>query len=204
MPSAQVTTYDDQLAAALTRRRHDAPIKPLVSVMALNDLLDAAFCREIARQLAEGGRRWEIHRATADLWQQIPDRPGLYMFVLCPNLTLRQAHPEKDVTIPQTLYVGRAGSASGSGTLRARYKSEYRNYVANDPDLLWEETADLDRKASLRKYLNVAPLQYWYLEVENRNYIRGLEAALIKLLNPPLNIQGTLKMRPRGPLVPAF
>ena len=204
MPPAQSGTYDDRLTAALTRRRHDTPIKPLLSAMAFNDLLDAALCKEISQQLAEGDRRWEIHRATSDLWQQIPDRPGLYMFVFAPLLFLRQAHPEREVTIPQTLYVGRAGSASGSGTLRARYKTEYRNYVACDPERLWEENPDADRKATLRKYLNVSPLQYWYLEVENRDYIKGLESALIKLLNPPLNIQGTLKMRPRGPLVPAF
>jgi hypothetical protein len=204
MPPTQTATYDDRLAAALIRKRHDTPIRPLISVLAFNDLLDAAFCKEISRQLAEGDRRWEIHRATSDLWQQIPDRPGLYMFVLAPNLLLRQAHPEREIAIPQTLYVGRAGSASGSGTLRARYKSEYRHYVASDPERLWEESAESDRKATLRKYLNVAPLQYWYIEVANRDYIKGLEAALIKLLNPPLNIQGTLKMRPRGPLLPAF
>jgi len=126
------------------------------------------------------------------------------MFVLTPGLRLKMAYPEMEMTLPRALYVGKAGSSSGSGTLRARYRTEYKDYVCCDPDRLWDESPTLDRKSVLKKYLNLWPLQYWYLEVAERETISRLETGLIKLLNPPLNWQGTAKLKPKGSAVPAF
>jgi hypothetical protein len=197
-------TYDNRLADALTRRRFDSAIKPLTALLSLQDLLNAEFCKNVTQELAVGGRAWEVQRATPELWQQIPDRPGLYMFVFNPHLRLKMAHPETETALPRALYVGRAGSASGSGTLRARYRTEYKNYVCCDPDRLWEDVSGNERKHLLRKYLNLWPLQYWYLEIAERETIARLEKGLIKLLNPPLNYQGTAKLRPVGLAGPAF
>jgi len=205
MPSnSSPNTYDSRLADALTRRRFDPSIRPLPALLSLQDLLDAQYCNSLTQDLAAGGRAWEVQRATPELWHQIPDKPGLYMFVLAPHLRLKMAHPETETTLPRALYVGRAGSASGSGTLKSRYRSECKNYVCSDPDRLWEDVSGNERKLMLRKYLNLWPLQYWYLEVEERDKIARLETGLIKLLNPPLNAQGTARLRPVGLAGPAF
>jgi hypothetical protein len=196
-------SYDDRLADTLVRRRYDARIKPLSTVLSFDDLIDAPFCRSLTEELALGDRAWEVHLATPDLWQQLPESPGLYMFVLTPQLRLRRAHPQGFSMLPRTLYVGKAGSTDGNGSLKARYRSEYQHYVCRDPERLWEEIVVSDRKALMRKYLNVAPLHYWYLEIAERDTIRRLETSLIKLLNPPLNSQGVTKMR-ISPPVPAF
>lgn len=205
MPSTAIpATYDSRLADALTRRRYDTAIKPLPTVLSFQDIIDEKFCKSVSQELAKDGRAWEVRRATSALWEQIPETPGLYMFVLTSHLRLKMAYPESEATLPRALYVGKAGSSNGSGTLRARYRAEYKNYVCCDPDRLWEETASSDRKAVLRKYLNLWPLHYWYLEIAERETIGRLETSLIKLLNPPLNAQGVTKMRPVGPAVPAF
>jgi hypothetical protein len=138
-PAATPVSYESRLAEAITRRRVASDeIKPITAVMSLQLLLDAAFCMNVSQELAKGGRAWEVRRATPDLWTQIPDKPGLYMFVLTPNLRLKVAYPETETNLPRALYVGKAGSASGSGTLRARYRTEYKNYVSCDPDRLWD------------------------------------------------------------------
>jgi hypothetical protein len=203
-PAPTPASYDSRLSDALTKRRYGNAIKPLTAVISLQDLLDADFCRNVSQELAKDGRAWEVRRATPDLWQHIPDAAGLYMFVLAPHLRLKMAHSEIETGLPRALYVGRAGTVSGSGTLKARYRTEYKNYVACDPDRLWDETQTLDRRGVLKKYLNLWPLQYWYLEIAERETIGRLETGLIKLLNPPLNSQGTAKLRPIGSAVPAF
>jgi hypothetical protein len=125
------------------------------------------------------------------------------MFVLTPHLRLKMAHPITEIALPRTLYVGKAGGTSSRGTLRARYQAEYKNYVCRNPDLLWQKCAN-DRSATLKKYLNLWPLHYWYLEMTDVDAIGRLEKGLIRLLNPPLNNQGVAKMRPLGPPVAAF
>jgi hypothetical protein len=202
-PSATPQTYDVRLAETLVRRRYDSRIKPLSTVLSLDDLIDGVFCQSVSKELALGGRAWEVHLATPGLWQQLPESPGLYMFVLTPQLRLNRAHPVGVTALPRTLYVGKAGSVDGKGTLKARYRDEYQHCLCQDPDRLWEDIVVSDRKALMRKYLNLAPLHYWYLEVAERETIKRLELNLIKLLNPPLNSQGTTKMR-IAPPVPAF
>jgi hypothetical protein len=128
------------------------------------------------------------------------------MFVLVPAMMLKVAHPERGEKIRYVLYVGKAGSRPGlTSTLRSRYKTEYRYYVGQNPDLLWRRVADPKRREDiLRKYLNLHPLEFWYLEIAERETIDRMEKSLIKLLNPPLNSQGKTKLRPAGKAVPAF
>ena len=203
-PAAKIVSYDVRLADTLIRRRFDSSIKPLSSVLSLDHLIDASFCKNVSQELAKDGRCWEVRLATPELWKQIPEAPGLYMFVLSPHLRLKMANPECETSLPRVLYVGRAGVSEGSGTLKARYRSEYGKYVCCNPERLWEGASTSNRKTALRKYLNLWPLHYWYLEIAERETIGRLETGLIKLLNPPLNLQGTAKMRPVGPAVSAF
>lgn len=198
-------TYEARLVAALVRRKHD-PMPPIEFVLPLSELIDVAFCGSVSEDLHEGGRRWEVRKATPDLWQMLPLSGGLYMFVLVPELILNVAQPERCEKLRYALYVGKAGSRPGAtSSLRSRYKAEYRNYVCKDPELLWSSPVGLRRREELlRKYLNLHPLEYWYLEVSEREIIDRMENSLIKLLNPPLNLQGKLKLRPVGKAVPAF
>jgi hypothetical protein len=205
MPAGSTSiTYDNRLADALIRRRFDSAIKPLTALLSLEHVLDAEYCKNITQELAAGGRAWEVLWATPELWQQIPDKAGLYMFVFNPHLRLKMANPEAETALPRAIYVGRAGTASGNGTLKARYRTEYQKFVCRNPDRLWEDLSGNARKPLLRKYLNLWPLQYWYLEIAERETIARLETGLIKLLNPPLNYQGTAKLRPVGVAGPAF
>jgi hypothetical protein len=175
-------------------------------VLSLSDLVDCAYCETVSDELHKNGRRWEVRKATPELWEQLPVKSGLYMFVLVPNLMLRRAHPERADKLQYALYVGKAGSRPGqTSSLRSRYKADYRHYLGQDPDLLWSRVAPPRRREDvLRKYLNLYPLEYWYLEIPETETIDRMEKSLIKLLNPPLNSQGKTKLRPIGKAVPAF
>ncbi len=194
-----------RLTAALVRRKYE-PMPPIEMVLPLSDLVDGTFCAAVSEELHKDGRRWEVRKATPELWEQLPLKGGLYMFVLVPALTLKRAHPERDEQLRYALYVGKAGSRPGlTSSLRSRYKEEYRYYLGQDPDLLWSRVAGPKRREDvLRKYLNLHPLEYWYLEIADREAIDRMEKSLIKLLNPPLNFQGKTKLRPAGKAVPAF
>jgi len=187
--------YLERLQATILRRKHDA-MQPLLSVLSVAELVDHSFCRSMSEELSLGQRSWEVRKATPDLWQQLPETPGLYMFVFIPCLKLRMASPERLLSIPYALYVGCAG-CEGSGTLRSRYQTEYRRYVTQDPEYLWDIQNARDRKTLLKKFLNLYPLEYWYLEVQERETIKRLETQLIKVLNPPLNSQGKVRLHPQ-------
>ena len=172
-------------------------------ILALSELTDFSFCEATASELQKDDRRWEVRRATPELWEQLPLSRGLYMFVFVPPLELRIAQrPQSRESFRYTLYVGKAGAGDSDGTFRSRYKSDYCQHVAQNPERLWEPHSR-SRADLLAKYLNLYPLEYWFLEVAERDTISRLETSLIKLLNPPLNIQGTIKMRPGKP-GPAF
>jgi hypothetical protein len=200
-----LVTYQTRLLAALVRRKHE-PMPPIEVVLPLSELIDTAFCESVSEDLYKDGRRWEIRKATPDLWQMLPLSGGLYMFVLVPELMLNVAHPERSEKLRYALYVGKAGSRSGfTSNLRSRYKAEYRHYVSQDPELLWSLPTGLKRREDvLRRYLNLHPLEYWYLEISEHETIDRMEKSLIKLLNPPLNLQGKIKLKPVGKAVPAF
>lgn len=197
-----VHAYQQQLQAAFTRRKHD-PLPSLQLVLPLSELMDLAFCASLSTELKKEDRAWEVKNATPELWNQIPQTSGVYMFVLKPPFTLQMASTEKAVCLRYTLYVGKAGSRPGSSSLRSRYKSEYRNYVCQNPDHLWDLPEPHRREEMLRKYLNLYPLEYWYLEIQEIETIDRIEKHLIKVLNPPLNSQGRVKLKAGRPR-PAF
>lgn len=195
--------YHARLKATLVKRKHD-PMPPIQLVLSLADLVDTSFCKSVSTELYADDRRWEVRLATPELWEQLPLKGGLYMFVLVPELTLMRAEPERGENFRYVLYVGKAGSRPGqTSSLRSRYKAEYRHFLWQDPDLLWRADTR-SREEVLRKYLNLYPLEYWYLEITDGETIDRLEKSLIKVLNPPLNIQGKTKLRPVGKPFPAF
>ena len=163
--------------------------------------MDADLGKIVGNDLGEHGS-WEIMRATPSLGDRIPARTGLYMFVFRSHLSL--ALPNGATHRPTwVLYVGRAGSADSQRTLKDRYRGEYCKYVAGDPEQLWLADSDRTRASTLKKYLSIWPLEYWYLIVDDRAKVPLLEDRLIKLFSPPLNRLGRLRVATGEPK-PAF
>lgn len=164
--------------------------------------MDPDLGEMLGKDLRATGSAWEVRRATPTLWQTIPAKTGLYMFVYRSHLKLA-LDDQKCHQATWVLYVGRAGSPESERTLKDRYKSEYCKYVGGDPEQLWGDEAPTGRAAMLRQYLSIWPTEYWFLVVEDRKRIPELEDRLIKLFAPPLNRNGLLRLR-KGEAKPAF
>ena len=129
---------------------------------------------------------------------------GLYMFVWTPYfvVTTVEGKGTRDYRHQYVLYVGKA-SGGAHGTIRGRYKNEYKQYICQDPELLWEiETAN-NRAQRLKKYLNLWPLEFWHKEVEHSEKIENLEKRLIRMLSPPINVHSKPRYKLAKP-EPAF
>lgn len=190
----------DERFDRLVARYRDDPSPALRVEWGLLRLLDERYCQTLEDDLAGAADRWEVMRAVPELHQSIPDMPGLYMFVWRPPFQFHLA-PElsQPGTVSQILYVGQAGGGAGSeNTLRGRYR-EYQQYLESEPAKVWAEPAGNTRKEVLARYLALRPLEYWWTIVKNRTEIAGLEDRLIKLLNPPGNLNRGPILRPRTP-----
>lgn len=185
----------------LARHREQSSIG-LGLTLPINWQLDSDLGSALTNDLSGAGAAWEVRRATPGLWQSIPSRCGLYMFVYRSHLKMNL----EDGTHHQAtwvLYVGRAGSSESARTLKERYRGEYGRYVGGDPENLWSSEPLACRADVLRRYLSIWPLEYWFLVVEDREKIPHLEDRLIKLFSPPLNRNGLLRLR-KGEPQPAF
>jgi len=195
-----MATQDD-FRRVLALHRND-PSVSLDCCLPLYYQMDTDFCEATSAELSTYGTAWEVHRATKDLWRQLPKESGVYLFVLEPSLNLRltngMARPATTV-----IYVGRAGAADAPATLKDRYRGEYSRLVGGDPNVLWEEGFARTRVERLKKYLTVKPLNYWYSIIEDLSKIRQVEANLIKIFNPPLNVAGRARVKLEKPK-PAF
>lgn len=183
-------------------RHREQPAIGLSLVFPINWQMDPDLGETLTKDLRATGAAWEIKRATRSLWQTIPDKCGLYMFVYRSHLNLDL---DSDQTHQGTwiLYVGRAGSPDSERTLKDRYRSEYCKYVGGDPEQLWAAEPASGRVQTLRRYLSIWPTEYWFLVVDDRTKIPELEDRLIKLFAPPLNRNGHLRLR-KGEAKPAF
>jgi hypothetical protein len=156
--------------------------------------------------LKQGGRQWERRMATANLWQQLPNSPGLYMFLWLPGLEFLVADGTGPVPwrFPCVLYVGEAGAGQSKNTLRGRYKGEYSKLVDGDPEQLWTSRPRERRSRAelLKHYLTLFPLEYWFLEIDDPSQVAPLERRLLQLLNPPLVQQNRAQLV--GKPEPAF
>src|SRR4051812_45984214 len=95
---------------------------------------DAERQRKLSEMLDELGA-WERLTANATAYHEIPDEPGLYMFVWAPPLWLRFSDPYRVCesatnscfVTRHVVYIGVAGDPPSKGTLRGRYKNEYQH-----------------------------------------------------------------------------
>jgi hypothetical protein len=183
---------------------HQADLSPLVYVhLPVQTLADVDGCQTMAEALTRFAGSWNRHVATPNLWQMLPATAGLYMFVWIPTLTLSVASGTSQMAHKMSfvLYIGEAGAGDSAGSLQQRYRAEYSRYVGGDPEQLWEQASPgkLKRQELLRRYLTLVPLEYWFLEVEDRRIIRSLERRLIRMINPPLVLQHRVGLSPPRP-----
>ena len=164
--------------------------------------MDVEFCSAINLEIAASATPWESFKATPTLWNQIPAKCGIYMFLFESTLRLT-AVTSVPSAFQWVLYVGRAGSPDSTKTLKDRYRAEYSKYIGGDPNQLWDATHPRTREDRLKKYLSIYPLRYWFSIIEDRYKIPVIENRLIKILNPPLNVAGRSRLKIMQP-EPAF
>ena len=190
---------DNKLGDALALNRSFG-VPTLAFDVRLSYLLDKEHCQQISKSVERYGGYWEIRKATSSLWKQLPSKSGIYMFVWVPDLAMRLAQESSRIDLKWILYVGRAGDVDSSNTIKERYRAEYSKYVGGDPSILWEESAPKTREERLKRYLTLSPMQYWYLEVEEKRHLPKIEKQLIKLFSPPLNRQGGPRIKTGKPI----
>jgi hypothetical protein len=163
-------------------RHRGEPSRSLIFGFPIYFQMDQDVCTTVAKELSEHGTRWEMRRATPNLYRNIPAECGVYMFVFQSSLNL-ELENQVDFRPAWALYVGRAGSASSVQTLKERYRNAYGRYLGRNPEVLWNSNKPRSRNDLLAKYLTIYPLQYWYLIIRDRTKIEHSEERLIKLLN---------------------
>jgi hypothetical protein len=151
--------------------------------------LDQQYARRLAQDLSSLGVQWESRLAHASIRSELPDEPGLYMFVWRPFCELTRAESGLGERFPIVLYVGRAGGTGLRTTLRARFTSGYESYLGGHPREMWAKSPPGSREERLRACLTLRPLEYWWMAIprSNEDQIQGLETRLIKVFDPPLN-----------------
>lgn len=189
-----------------TIHKHRDELAPLLEFCPrIEKLVDLDHCVQIQTFVHSQGAKWERRSAVPSLGESLPNEQGVYMFVWTPNFKFEFDNGRCEA-INWIVYVGKAGVVDGkSDTIKNRYLSEYRHYVGCNPSLLWDSTVTECRKQRLERYLNLWPLSFWYLPLGGtpQRDIELAERQLIRLFNPPLNINHTRRLRPNKP-EPAF
>ncbi|MEV4786607.1 hypothetical protein AB0K53_14345 [Streptomyces tuirus] len=184
--------------------RHREDDSPALMILAgLTRMLDAEAHKVLEDDLQSMAKPWEVFDARDNIGDQIPDDPGLYMFVWRPGPRHRVTTPGgtfEEGTFPYILYIGQAGgtqrngSNDSSNTLRKRFK-DYKRHLNGDAENLWTRQEPRRRAGRLSHFLPLGPLEFWCSSMEDRARISGLEKRLIRLYNPPLNDQHRPRIR---------
>ena len=158
-------------------------------------VIDQRESKFLTAELGPPSVIWHALRVVDDgssLSTLLPDVSGLYMFVLSPQLLFQVGHANWSPN--WVLYVGRAGRIDGAGTIRKRFKTEYRKYFEGNLDGLWGPFPT-SRQEKMSIALSLRPLEVWYAEILDLSKIEDLETRLIQFFNPPLNKQSGLIIR---------
>ena len=155
----------EQAVKRAIARHIDGPPASLDLLLPIDRHMNLDLCDGLGADLIQQCGPWEVLRATPSLWQQLPDSPGLYMFLFVSSLSLQREPPGAPFSPAWVLYVGRAGCDGSRGTLRSRYKSEYQKYVGADPEILWSNKPAENRVERVARCLAVWPLQFWFTVV---------------------------------------
>lgn len=148
--------------------------------------IDRDYCDGLVEDFREVSSGWHSLDVTPNMSIQIPDKPGLYMFIWRSCLSLRMKEGDSK-NLEWCIYVGKAGKS-----LRARFDGEYGRHISGDPSQLWNKNLS-SREEKIRTYMTLRPLTYLYAEVSDASAIDMLESKLIDILSPPLNSISTIR-----------
>lgn len=178
-----------RLGSALALNRDEHIQLPFEVAPHVARLLDVAHCEQVSQALDSYLMKWERARATRELWEALPNEPGLYMFVWAPEISFSLADSKTPFKIQYVIYIGQAGWSSDN-TIKLRYKGEYSKYLDEYPESLWESwPKETKRKERFKRFFQLRPLQFWYATCRSRSTELGsLERKLIRLLSPPVNV----------------
>ena len=196
-----ISSMEARVRDTLARHREDPPAG-IPSVLPIHHQMDRQFCEVVTKDLAKYCTHWETRLATPTLWQQLPAECGVYMFVFASSLSIQLT--SEAFSPAWVLYVGRAGSANSTRTIKDRYKGEYCKFVGGDPEVLWKGAAPNRREDRLAYFLAIYPLKFWYATVADRDQIPMIEDRLIKLLAPTINQKQMPSLRRYGTEQNAF
>ncbi len=192
---------NDQEFELILSKFRGQPASVLEFKPAIEALIDSKDCLALGKILHPVGLKWERINARETSGAMLPPERGLYMFVWRPELTIEFSSPPETERFCWVLYIGKAGSEGGTNdTIKNRYLSEYSKYVGKDPSCLWDSHAASKREDRLARYLTLRPLEFWFLTMTSIPDIQLMEKRLIKILQPPLNIQYGAKLRAGTPI----
>jgi len=163
-------------------------------------LQDLPFCKILGNDLRDMGSNWEIRTATQQLWKQLPEASGLYMFVWRSSNISFLLDQDKQHSFTWCLYIGQAGGGESRNSIKSRYRNEYANYVRSDPESCWAQRLSNDRKTRLKLLLSLTPIEFWYIQIDDRSKIENLESRLIRTFRPPGNSAGKSTLKPLAPV----
>lgn len=166
------------------------PIHKLIETTAVELVQNEQFYSLLSNDLSAVASPWESYPLGANIFQLLPEEPGLYMFVWKPS-ALRFRTDSNTLYFNKVLYLGKA-----SVSLKDRFRNEYRRIIeAASPELFWDDAGVDSREMRLRRIFSLTPIDIWFcrVAVNNVNLIDNLETRLITLINPPGNIQRKLK-----------
>ena len=160
---------------------------PFISSLDVSKLLNKNFIETLFLSTYKKEKRWSKTSALSEVCDTLPTKAGIYMFVWSSAFMFKfDISPAPSFAFP--VYIGSAGAKKNcNGTIKARYQSEYKKIVNSDPKLLWSQDATKSREKRLKAYLNLRPLEFWYIEMEDPTEIEEIERLLISIFNPPAN-----------------
>lgn len=165
----------------------------LLFTISVNAWLREHFDGKVAKRLSSLQSSWETRPVTKSLQENIPDTPGIYMFIWRPGFTLKLATGTSEQKFQWVLYLGITESS-----LKARYKNEYKKVLFKKEKTsraLWDSRQAETRREKLERFLSLRPLEYWYLPCSDTVLLKTLESHLIELLAPPLNAQKQARLK---------
>ncbi len=145
--------------------------------------LDLEYASRLSMDLCDKGGVWERRQAVPELGSELPDEPGLYLFVWTPTLRLK-VDGKNVAPARHVLYAGMTDVS-----LRRRFAGEYKRLLWAEPKLMWTDGAWQSRQGRLGAYLSVLDLEYWWLPYASPHVpeLADDEKRIIKYFNPPLN-----------------
>jgi len=156
------------------------PVHKLAETSAVELIQNEQFYSLLLNDLSSAASPWESYPMGANVYQLLPEGPGIYMFVWRPT-ALSFVTDTNPLSIQKILYLGKA-----SVSLKDRFRNEYRRIIESaNPGLFWENDFVESREVRLRRIFSLSPIDLWFCRVA--------DSSVNLIINPPGNKQRKLK-----------